>query len=454
MSIFGMYANGEDIKVSHCAYHALISIQHRGQQACGIAVNDRGVISYHKDNGLISEVFDIEKLDELAGQMSIGNVLYSTAEAGGRQNAQPLVMRYVKGALGIVHNGALTNEKELRGELEHRGAIFQTTTDTEVIAYIIARERIKSHSVEQALKNTMRQLHGAYSLILMSPRKLIAARDPHGFRPLCIGKIGDSIVFTSETCALDAIGAEFVRDVEPGEIIICDENGMRSDCELCGGEHSRCVFEYIYFARDDSVVDGVSVYESRVAVGRQLAKQKPVEADIVIGVPESGVDAAIGYALESGIPYAKGIIKNGYLGRTFIRPEQSQRTSAVRLKLNALRSVVGGKRVIMLDDSIVRGTTMNRIVTMLREAGAAEVHVRISSPEFLYPCFYGTDVPSRDCLIANNHTTEEICQIIGADSLDFLDLSALDCALCGKKMGICDACFTGKFPDGTVDYEE
>ncbi len=449
--LFGIYLNGEDLHAARCAYHALTALQHRGQESAGIAVNDRGIFSYHRDLGLVSEVFSSEIIDGLNGQIAIGHVRYSPASASFKENSQPLVMRYAKGTLALAHNGMLTNTHAIIEDLSHNGAIFQTTSDAEAVAYLIARERLKVGSVEAAIKNTMKDLHGAYSMLVMSPQKLIAFRDPHGFRPLCMGKIDNAYVFASESCAFDAIGAEFVRDVEPGEIIVCDKNGIHFDTKLCGQKTSRCIFEYIYFARSDSVIDGVSVYESRRAAGRELARQSKVDADIVIGVPESGIDAAVGFSEESGIPYAKGIIKNSYIGRTFIRPAQSERINAVRLKLNALKSVIGGKRVVMLDDSIVRGTTMNRIVTMLREAGATEVHVRISSPLFLYPCYYGTDVPDAADLIATNHSIQEICEIIGADSLDFLKLENVRCALCGKDLDVCTACFDGKYPDGIID---
>ena len=450
--VFGVYSYSKELAVAPCVYHGLVALQHRGQESCGIAVSDRGVFNHHKDMGLVSEVFNKEILDGLPGQAAIGHVRYSTAGGSVRENSQPLVMRYIKGFLGLAHNGNLTNAHELRSELEERGAIFQTTIDSEVIAYTIARERLNYHSVQEAVKAAMQKLHGAYSLLVMSPRKLIAARDPKGFRPLCMGRIDNDIVFASESCALDAVGAQFMRDIDPGEIITCDENGIHSDRSLCTKDIAHCVFEYIYFARTDSVIDGVSVYESRREAGRQLAKQKPVKADIVIGVPESGIDAAIGYAEESGIPYAKGIIKNNYIGRTFIKPDQSQRTNAVRLKLNALKSIVGGRRVVMLDDSIVRGTTMQRIVSMLREAGASEVHVRISSPAFRNPCFYGVDIPSAEDLIANQHTVQEITELIGADSLDFLDLDAIGKLTCGKKMPLCTACFDGRYPDGITTH--
>ena len=444
--VFGIYGDGA-LAPAYAAYNGLLALQHRGQESCGIAVNDRGVISYHKDMGLVTEVFSGGVLDDMQGQMAVGHVRYSTAGGSVRENSQPLVMRYIKGVLAIAHNGNLTNALEIRRELEHRGAIFQTTIDSEVIAYIIARERIKCHSIEEAVRRTMYQINGAYSLIVMSPRKLIAARDPHGFRPLCMGKAGDSVVFASETSALDA---DFVRDVEPGEIIVVDDTGVHSIKDHCGGKKALCVFEYIYFARTDSVIDGIGVYEARKQAGRILARTYPVEADLVIGVPESGIDAAIGYSEESGIPYEKGIVKNNYIGRTFIKPSQKERMKSVRIKLNPLGTSVEGKRVVMLDDSIVRGTTCDRIVKMLKDAGAKEVHLRISSPPFMWPCYYGTDIPSKEELIACNHTVEEIGKLSGADSIGFLPAESLPEMLFNKECGYCDACFTGSYPAQTT----
>ena len=432
--VFGIYSDGT-LNPSYACYNGLLALQHRGQESCGIAVNDCGVIDYHKDMGLVSEVFNNKVLDSLPGQMAVSHVRYSTAGGSVRENSQPLVMRYVKGVIAIAHNGNLTNAFEIRRELEHRGAIFQTTIDSEVIAYVIARERIKSHSVEEAVKRAMYQINGAYSLLVMSPRKLIAARDPYGFRPLVMGKINGTYVFASETCALDACGAEFVRDVEPGEIVVVDEKGIRSIKDHCGGKKGLCVFEYIYFSRTDSVIDGISVYESRKQAGRILAREFPVEADLVIGVPESGIDAAIGYSEESGIPYEKGIVKNNYIGRTFIKPTQQERAKSVRIKLNPLCTSVKDKRVVMIDDSIVRGTTCDRIVKMLRDAGAKEVHLRISSPPFMWPCYYGTDIPSRGELIACNHTIEEIGKIAGADSIGFLPVESLPEIMMNKNCG-------------------
>ncbi len=451
--VFGIYGD-DSIAPAYACYNGLLALQHRGQESCGIAVNDRGVISSHKNMGLVSEVFSSEVLEGLKGQRAISHVRYSTAGGSVRENSQPLVMRYLKGTLAIAHNGNLTNAYEIRRELEHRGAIFQTTIDSEVIAYLIARERVTAGSVEKAVEKTMKQIEGAYSLLVMSPKKLIAARDPHGFRPLCMGKIGNSVVFASESCALAACGAEFVRDIEPGEIVVIDEeHGMRSIKTNCPspGKKSLCVFEYIYFARTDSEIDGISVYQSRKEAGRILARAYPVEADIVIGVPESGIDAAIGYSEESGIPYEKGIVKNGYIGRTFIKPTQKERANSVKLKLNPLRSVLEGKRVVVIDDSIVRGTTCDRIVKMLRNAGAKEVHLRISSPPFIWPCFYGTDIPSRGELIAVKHTIDEICELTGADTLGFLPPDKLNEMLFCKNAGICDACFSGRYPTQIPD---
>ena len=440
--VFGMYDfDGHD--VARTIYYGLFALQHRGQESCGIAVSDtegpKGKVLSSKGMGLVNEVFTQEDLDKLKGNIGVGHVRYSTAGASTRENAQPLVLNYIKGTLALAHNGNLVNAPELRRELAHDGAIFQTTIDSEVIAYHIARERVKTSSAEEAVQNAMKKLVGSYSLIVMSPRKLIGARDPFGFRPLCIGKRDNAYVLASESCALDTIGAEFVRDVEPGEmVVISPEKGIESHRELCQKEHGRCVFEYIYFARPDSVIDGMSVYQSRIIAGRCLAKDSPVDADLVVGVPESGNAAALGYSLESGIPYGTAFVKNGYVGRTFIKPKQSQRESSVRVKLNVLKDAVAGKRVIMIDDSIVRGTTSDRIVSMLKEAGAKEVHVRISSPPFLYPCYFGTDVPDSDQLIAYNRTIEEIRQIIGADSLGYLKLTG------GRQF--CQGCFTGKWP--------
>ncbi|MBQ1894234.1 MAG: amidophosphoribosyltransferase [Clostridiales bacterium] len=443
--VFGIYGSDAD-QTSSLVYYGLYALQHRGQESAGIAINDNGSISCYKEMGLVSDVFTGDKLAGLKGDMAIGHVRYSTTGGSVRENAQPLVNRYVKGTLSIAHNGNLTNCISLRRRLEDEGAIFHTTVDSEVIAYLLAKVRSGVPSVEAAVKEVMGMIEGGYALLVMSPRKLIACRDPYGLKPLVMGRIGDAVVFASETCALNAAGAEYVRDVEPGEIIIVDRDGIRCD-HVEKRKCAKCVFEYIYFARPDSVMDGISVYESRIRAGRLLARQHPVEADIVIGVPESGLDAALGYSLESGIPYVKGFVKNNYIGRTFIKPSQALRQQAVRIKLNPIESAVKGKRVIMIDDSIVRGTTIAGIVRMLRNAGATEVHVRISSPPFMHPCYYGTDVPSCSSLIACQHTIPEISDIIGADSLGYLEVGSLGQMLDEEGHKFCDACFTGNYPN-------
>lgn len=446
--VFGIYDfDGND--VANTIYYGLFALQHRGQESCGIAVSDtagpKGKVSSLKGMGLVNEVYTTDSLSKLKGNIGVGHVRYSTAGASTIENAQPLVLNYVKGTLGLAHNGNLVNAPELRRELELTGAIFQTTIDSEVIAYHIARERVKCGSVEEAVTRALKKVRGSYSLVIMSPRKLIGARDPFGFRPLCIGKRDNAYILASESCALDTIGAEFVRDVEPGEVVtISPEYGIQSYKNMCQEQHARCIFEYIYFARLDSVIDGMSVYDSRITAGRCLAKDSPVDADVVVGVPESGNAAAMGYSLESGIPYGTAFVKNGYVGRTFIKPQQSQRESSVRVKLNVLKEAVNGKRVIMIDDSIVRGTTSDRIVGMLREAGATEVHVRISSPPFLYPCYFGTDIPDREQLIAYNRSVDDICKIIGADSLAYLKMERLPELSGGRQY--CHGCFSGQYP--------
>ena len=447
--VFGIYSDGT-LNPAYACYNGLLALQHRGQESCGIAVSDtegpKGKVLSYKDMGLVNEVFNPEKLEKLNGNIGVGHVRYSTAGSSSRENAQPLVLNYVKGTLGMAHNGNLLNAVELREELSYTGAIFQTTIDSEVIAYLIARERLNVPTVEGAVLNAMKKIKGAYSLIVMSPRKLIGARDPFGFKPLCIGKRDNAYVLASESCALDTIGAEFIRDVNPGEIVTITKDGIQSDCDLCLPKEktARCIFEYIYFARPDSEIDGVGVYHSRIQAGRYLAQDSPVEADLVVGVPESGNAAALGYSLESGIPYGTAFVKNGYVGRTFIKPGQSSRESSVQIKLNVLKEAVKGKRVIMIDDSIVRGTTSDRIVKMLRDAGATEVHVRISSPPFLWPCYFGTDIPEREQLIAYNRSINEICEVIGADSLGYLGEERLSQMVQG--LPICKGCFTGEYP--------
>lgn len=462
--VFGIYDfDGKDVASS--VYYGLFALQHRGQESCGIAVTQtdgpKGKVTTYKDMGLVNEVFTGETLEEMKGDIGVGHVRYSTAGESTRENAQPLVLNYVKGTLALAHNGNLINAPELKRDLEYTGAIFQTTIDSEVIAYHIARERLNSKTAQEAVRRAAAKLKGAYSLVIMSPRKLIGARDPFGFKPLCIGRRDNAYIITSETCALETIGAEFVRDVEPGEVVtISPEGGIQSDKTLCipKEKEARCIFEYIYFARPDSHIDGVSVYASRIQAGKFLAMDSPVEADLVVGVPESGNAAALGYSLESGIPYGTAFVKNGYVGRTFIKPKQSSRESGVRVKLNVLAEAVRGKRIIMIDDSIVRGTTSDRIVNMLKEAGATEVHVRISSPPFLWPCYFGTDIPEREQLIAYNRSIEDIREVIGADSLGYLAMERLD-EMVGE-LPICKGCFSGEYPmeppkeDIRGDYEK
>ena len=433
--VFGMYDfDGGD--VASTIYYGLFALQHRGQESCGIAVSEtngpKGKVTSYKGMGLVNEVFTQDNLEPMHGDIGVGHVRYSTAGASTRENAQPLVLNYVKGTLALAHNGNLINAMELRKDLEYTGAIFQTTIDSEVIAYHIARERLNSNSVEEAVGRACQKIKGAFALVVMSPRKLVGARDPYGFKPLCIGKRDNAYILASETCALDTIGAEYVRDVLPGEIVtITPEGGIQSDLSLAlpKEKEARCIFEYIYFARPDSHIDGVSVYASRIKAGRFLAMDSPVDADLVVGVPESGNAA---------------FVKNGYVGRTFIKPKQSSRESSVRVKLNVLKEAVDGKRIIMIDDSIVRGTTSDRIVKMLRDAGATEVHVRISSPPFLWPCYFGTDIPEREQLIAYNRSIEDIRKIIGADSLGYLGVERLEEMVGG--LSICKGCFTGTYP--------
>ena len=449
--VFGVYSP-ESSPVALTTYYGLFSLQHRGQESCGIVVCDDGIFRSYKDVGIVNDVFKPEIIRSLgSGNMAVGHVRYGTTGSNDRSNAQPIVVNHVKGHLAVAHNGNLVNSMELRSEQELQGCIFHTTSDTEVISYVIIKERLTSRTIEEAVCRAMYRLDGAYSLVIMSPQKLIAARDPHGFRPLCYGKTEDGrYIVASESCALDAVGARFVRDIEPGEILVFDgkTKTIHSITEHCGKASSAmCVFEYIYFARPDSVMEGCSVHEARERADKFLAQQHPVEADMVVGVPDSGLDAAVGYAKESGIPYGIGMIKNKYIGRTFISPGQQARENLVRIKLNAIAEVVRGKRIVLIDDSIVRGTTMKKIVTLLREAGAKEVHVRISSPPFLNPCYYGTDIDSREHLIACHHTVEETAEIIGADSLGYLSVDSLDkLAEGGHCKGYCKACFTGDYP--------
>ena len=447
--VFGIY-DFDGGNVASTIYYGLFALQHRGQESCGIAVSDtkgpKGIVRSHKGMGLVNEVFTPDVLAGLKGDIGLGHTRYSTAGSSTRENAQPLVLNYIKGTLGLAHNGNLINAPELRRELEYTGAIFQTTIDSEVIAYHIARERIRSATVQEAVSRAMYKIKGAYSLIVMSPRKLIGARDPYGFKPLCIGRRDHAYILASETCALETIGADFVRDVEPGEIVTITPDGIESDRSHClpKEREARCIFEYIYFARLDSTMDNINIYDARIRGGAALAKSYPAEADLVCGVPDSGIPAAKGFSEASGIPFGLAFYKNSYVGRTFIKPTQKERENSVRLKLSVLESVVKGKRIVLVDDSIVRGTTIANLIHMLKKAGAVSVHVRISSPPFLYPCYFGTDIPSNKQLIASSHTTEEICSMIGADSLGYMKIEDLQ-SMVGD-LPICKACFDNQYP--------
>jgi len=447
--VFGVFSR-VNCDVASTVYYGLFALQHRGQESCGIVVDDDGLFNTYKDIGIVNDVFTPEHLKSLGqGNIAVGHVRYGTTGATDRANAQPIVVNHIKGRMALAHNGNLVNSFELRKELELQGSIFHTTSDTEVISYVITKERLYTHSIEDALSKAMYRLKGAYSLVIMSPQKLIAARDEHGFRPLCYGVTDDGrYVVASESCALDSVGAKLVREIEPGEIIVFSENGIKSMREHCGKcPPSLCVFEYIYFARPDSVINGCTVHSARLKAGEFLAKTHPVEADVVVGCPDSGIDAALGYSMASGIPYGLGLIKNKYIGRTFISPGQDSRENKVKIKLNPVREVVDGKRIVLVDDSIVRGTTSQRIVKLLRDAGAKEVHLRISSPPFLNPCYYGTDIDSRENLIACKYSVEETAKFIGADSLGYLDVDFVgELAQGSLCKGFCAACFNGKYP--------
>ena len=445
--VFGIYdLDGNDVVSS--VYYGLTALQHRGQESCGLAVSDtaaeRGNVQFHKNLGLVSEVLKEETLSKMSGDIGLGHVRYSTTGASVAENAQPLVLSYIKGTLALAHNGNLVNTQQLKWELIQNGAIFHTTTDSEVIAFHIARERVHSKTVEEAVYKTALKIQGAYGLVVMSPRKLIGVRDPYGLKPLCLGKRDNAYVLASESCALTSVGAEFVRDILPGEIITITKEGIRSQMLPEVKKCAHCVFEYIYFARLDSVMDGVNIYQARIRGGKSLAKSYPADADLVTGVPESGLPAAKGFSEESGIPFGFAFYKNSYIGRTFIKPTQKQRESSVQMKLSVLGSVVKGKRIVLVDDSIVRGTTIANLIRMLKEAGATEVHVRISSPPFLHPCYFGTDVPSNDQLIAASHSEEEIRKMIGADSLGYMQQEYLEGMAGG--LPLCKACFDGKYP--------
>lgn len=445
--VFGLFTpDNKDAK--HSLYYGLCALQHRGQESAGMALCDTdgpmGNIYHHKGMGLVSEVFHKETLDTLTGNIGIGHVRYSTTGQSCIENAQPLILNYLKGTLALVHNGNIKNAAELRDNLQKEGAIFRGTTDSEVIAYLIAKERTKCGTIEEAVTKVAGFLKGGYALIVMSPRKIIGIRDPLGLKPLCLGRRGKEYILSSESCALNAIDAEFVRDIEPGEIVSITKDGISSDRSLCQCKHAHCIFEYIYFARLDSCMDGISVYNSRIKAGRLLAQSYPVDADLVVGVPDSGLTAAVGYSQESGIPFGLAFYKNSYVGRTFIKPTQKERESAVHMKLSVLPEVVRGKRLVLIDDSIVRGTTIAGLITLLKKAGAVSVHVRISSPPFLYPCYYGTDVPSNKELIAADNSPEEIARRIGADSLGYMKLE--DLSAMSDNLPLCRACFDNQYP--------
>ena len=445
--VFGIYHTNGSSAAPDIAW-GLCALQHRGQEACGMAVCDpcgpKGNISWHKDTGLVSEVFHTDILEKLKGSVGVGHVRYSTTGASTAENAQPLVLNYLKGTLALVHNGNLSNAQNLAQKLQEEGAVFQTTTDSEVIACCIARERTHTSCVEDAILQTAGKLKGGYALIIMSPRKLIGVRDPLGLKPLCLGKRKNSYILASESCALTAVGADLIRDIQPGEIVTITQEGIRSDYRLVREKHAHCIFEYIYFARPDSILDGINIYDARIRAGKALATSYPVDADLVTGVPDSGITAAMGYAQASNLPFAFAFYKNSYVGRTFIKPTQKERESAVHLKLSVLENVVRNKRLVLIDDSIVRGTTIVVLIGMLKKAGAKEVHVRISSPPFLFPCYYGTDVPSNDQLIASSRTAAQIGAEIGADSLGYLKIE--DLKQMTWELPLCKACFDSQYP--------
>ena len=455
MGVFGIIGD-EKTTVASSVYYGLYALQHRGQESAGIVVNDDGIFTTHKNSGLVNDVFNKQILESLGlGTMAIGHVRYGTLSTKDKANAEPIVVNHIKGRLAIATDGTLVNAAELRHQLELQGMIFHTSSDAEVISYVITKERINSDSIEEAVNRAMNSLKGGYCLLLMSPKKVIAARDENGLHPLCYGKRENGqYVIATETCALDSVGATFVREIAPGEIVVFSDEGIKSIKDHCGKKpEALCAFEYIYTARPDSVICDCSVHEARKRAGAYLAKAHPVEADVVVGVPDSGLDAARGYAEESGIPYQIGLIKNKYIGRTFIAPGKSAREDLVRIKLNPVSSTVKGKRVVLVDDSIVRGTTCARIVRLLRSAGATEVHLRSSAPAFLNPCYYGVDIDSKDALIANNHTVDEIRRIVGADSLGYLPLEDVTkLGVGGNCSGYCTACFSGEYPTETPSF--
>lgn len=449
--VFGIYKNDEDMNIVDETYLALYALQHRGQIGAGIAVNNNGKMTYYKDHGMIPEALPEAELNRLGvGNIALGHVKYSSGEAVDHENLAPLVMRYIKGQLAICMNGSITNFHDLREELNQGAAIFQSNGDTEVISYLIARARINAASIEDAVREAVNKLEGAYAIVLMSPSKLIGVRDPMGIRPLCYGKIGESYVLASESCVFDSLGGEFVRDIRPGEMIVFDEDGIHSFQVIESKKTALCLFEYVYFSRPDTVLDGVSVARARQRAGELLAKQHPVEADFVCGVPDCGIESAIGYSMASGIRYATGLIKNKYIGRAF-NDRKKNSEYLMRIKLNALKHNVEGKRVIVIDDSILKGATSRHIVDLLRAAGAKEVHMRIASPMFKNPCYLTSDTTPKEDLIAAKMSVDEICRYIGADSLGFLDPESLPEIAKECQLGFCDACFTGNYPLSVSD---
>ncbi len=445
--VFGVYSlDGNEVDVAGLTYYGLYALQHRGQESAGIAVSDRETIVFHKDMGLVPEIFDKVMLNHLKGTMSVGHVRYSTTGASRRENAQPIVVRSRNGQLALAHNGNIVNASILREQMEENGTIFQTTNDTEVLINLITKHSITSETLEEAVEKMMVDVKGSYGLILMTASKMLGVRDPYGIRPLCIGKTAGAYVLASESCALDAVNAEFIRDVEPGEIVIIENDEIRSVRPFNKKDTKLCIFEFVYFARPDSVIDCASVQQSRYEAGKRLAIEHPVEADVVIGVPDSGISAAIGFSNQTGIPYGEGLVKNRYVGRTFIQPSQGMREVAVRIKHNAIKKSVEGKRVVIIDDSIVRGTTTRRIVQVLKKAGAKEVHMRVSSPPIKFPCYFGIDISSRKELVADKLSVEEIREMICADTLGYLSLEGLLKTPIGSKRGFCSACLDGNYP--------
>lgn len=445
--VFGIFdlSDGDVFKE---IYYGLLALQHRGQESCGIAIRNtsdpKTMVKCHKGLGLVNDVFDENQLGQLTGNLGIGHVRYSTTGGTTLVNTQPLVLKYSKGTFTLAHNGNLVNTSTLRQQLEKNGDIFQTTIDSEVIAAHIARERLKASTIEQAIRQTAAKIRGSYGLVITSPGKLVGVRDPLGLKPLCLGRKGSAYLIASESCSILAAGGTFIRDIKPGEILTVTKDGIHSDLSLQQNFRAHCIFEYIYFARLDSWIDGVSVYESRLQAGDALARSYPVEADLVAGVPDSGLTAAMGYSKASGIPFEFIFYKNSYSGRSFIQPSKEGRDSTVKVKLSVLEPAVKGKRIVLVDDSIVRGTTIKNLIRMLKQAGATQVHVRIASPPFLYPCYFGVDVPSNRQLIAHNFSTEEIKGKIGADSLSYLPITDLEKIVGG--ISICHACFTGHYP--------